>query len=298
LPAVLRFLQPDRLPPPAARTTKGVEVIVRSRVQTITPAKAAEYLQRNTANRPLSQRTVRDFAAAMRRGEWRVTHQGIAFDTTGALVDGQHRLAAVVEADLPVEMTIFTEVPEGAFDVLDTGKRRNAADVLAIEGEKSAVMLAAMVRTVWLYENRRDLNWSGGDAAVSNHQIVTTLEQHPKLREFVSIGEQIAGATGMIKSAAGAASYLVSQASRRDLTAWFDGIIEGTGLAKGDPRLLFRRVMFAHTRKQAGQVVRRRETREHVTLYLKAFNAWATRTPLTQLRYVPREPVPALSGGR
>ena len=137
---------------------------MRSRVQTITPKKALEYLEHNTANRPLSGRTVRDFAQAMRRGEWRVTHQGIAFDTTGALVDGQHRLAAIVEADVPVEVTVFSEVPEGAFDVLDTGKRRNAADVLAIEGEKSAVMLAAMVRTVWLYENRPELNWSGGDA--------------------------------------------------------------------------------------------------------------------------------------
>ncbi len=271
---------------------------MRSRVQTITPKKAAEYLQRNTANRPLSQRTVRDFAQAMRRGEWRVTHQGIAFDTTGALVDGQHRLAAIVEADLPVELTVFSEVPVGAFDVLDTGKRRNAADVLAIEGEKSAVMLAAMVRTVWLYENRPEMSWSGGDAGMSNHQVVETLERHPKLRDYVGVGEQIATATGMIKSAAGAASYLVSQASSRDLTPWFEGIIEGAGLVKGDPRLLFRRVMFAHTRKQAGQVMRRRETREHVTLYLKAFNAWATDTPLTQLKYTPREPVPPVMTSR
>jgi hypothetical protein len=60
---------------------------------------------------------------------------GIAFDTNGVLVDGQHRLAAIVEADLPVELTVFTEVGQGAFDVLDTGKRRNAADILAIEGE-------------------------------------------------------------------------------------------------------------------------------------------------------------------
>src|SRR5881275_2327319 len=203
---------------------------MRSRVQTITPTKAAEYLDRNTANRPLSARTVKDFAQAMRRGEWRVTHQGIAFDTTGALVDGQHRLAAIVEADIPVEVTVFTEVPEGAFDVLDTGKRRNAADVLAIEGEKSAIMLAAMVRTVWLYEQRPDLSWSGGDAGVSNHQIVETLQQHPKLRDFIGTGEQIAAATGMIKSAAGAASYLVTQAAARDLTPWFDGIIDGAGL--------------------------------------------------------------------
>jgi hypothetical protein len=275
-----------------------VEVRVRSRVQTVTPKKAAEYLERNTANRPLSAKTVREFAQAMRRGDWQVTHQGIAFDTTGALVDGQHRLAAIIEADVPVDVTVFTEVPEGAFDVLDTGKRRNAADVLAIEGEKSAVMLAAMVRTVWLYQNRPELNWSGGDAGVTNHQIVQTLEAHPKLRDFSGVGEHVAAATGMIKSAAGAASYLVTQASRRDLSPWFDGIIEGAGLVKGDPRLLFRRVMFAHTRKQAGQVMRRRETREHVTLYLKAFNAWATDIPLTQLKYTPREPVPPIAGHR
>jgi hypothetical protein len=272
---------------------------VRSRVQTITPARAAEYLERNTANRPLTRRTVREFAEAMRRGEWRVTHQGIAFDTEGALVDGQHRLAAVVEADIPVEMTVFTDVPAGAFDVLDTGKRRNAADVLAIEGEKSATMLAAMVRTVWLYENRPEINWSGGTASVTNHQIVATLDEHPKLRDYVGVGEQIAAATGMIKSAAGAASYLVARANTgTHLAPWFEGIIDGAGLSKGDPRLLFRRVMFAHTRKQAGQVLRRRETREHVTLYLKAFNAWITGSQLTQLRYTPREPVPPIATGR
>jgi hypothetical protein len=56
--------------------------------------------------------------------------------------------------------------------------------------------------------------------------------------------------------------------------------------------------MFAHTRKQAGQVIRRRETREHVTLYLKAFNAWAADTPLTQLKYTPREPVPPITATR
>jgi len=56
--------------------------------------------------------------------------------------------------------------------------------------------------------------------------------------------------------------------------------------------------MFAHTRKQAGQPMRRRETREHVTVYLKAFNAWATETPLTQLRYTPREPVPPIAEAR
>jgi hypothetical protein len=157
------------------------------------------------------------------------------------------------------------------------------------------MMLAAMVRTVWLYENRPDLGWSGGKAAVTNHQIVQTLDQHPKLRDFLSAGEQVAAATGMIKSAAGAASYLVEQANKRaDLTGWFEGIIDGAGLQRQDPRLLFRRVMFAMARKQAGQVQRRRDTREHFALYVKAFNAWATGEPVTGLRFTPRETMPRI----
>jgi hypothetical protein len=273
-------------------------VWVRSKVQKIGPERAAEMLAANTSNRPLSKATVRSFAEAMRRGDWLVTHQGIAFDTRGVLVDGQHRLAAIIEADLPVEMTVFTEVEPDTFDVLDTGKRRNAADVLAIEGEKSTVLLAAMVRTVWQYRNRPDASWSGGAAAVTNHQIVQALEANPAIRDYVSAAERVAAETGMIKSSAGAASFLVDQANPRKktrLAEWHDGVIDGAGLAKSDPRLIFRKTMFTLARRQAGVVQRRRDTREHVALYLKAFNAWAADEPLTSLRYTAREPAPAIA---
>jgi hypothetical protein len=264
----------------------------------ITPKRAAEMLAANTSNRPLSRSTVRSFADAMERGEWLVTHQGIALDTSGVLVDGQHRLAAIIEADRPVELTVFTDVEPDTFDVLDTGKKRNAADVLAIEGEKSSTLLAAMVRTVFLYENRPDATWSGGAAGVTNHQIVQTLETNPKLRDFVPVADRIAAETGMIKSAAGAAAYLVEQTNKTNkakLARWHEGIIDGAGLAKNDPRLVFRRTMFAMARKQAGVVQRRRDTREHVALYLKAFNAWAAGEKITTLRFANREAVPAVA---
>jgi hypothetical protein len=53
--------------------------------------------------------------------------------------------------------------------------------------------------------------------------------------------------------------------------------------------------MFSMARKQAGVVQRRRDTREHVALYLKAFNAWATGEPLPSLRFTAREPVPPIA---
>ena len=48
-------------------------------------------------------------------------------------------------------------------------------------------------------------------------------------------------------------------------------------------------------RKQAGVVQRRRDTREHVALYIKAFNAWAGDESITQLRFATREAVPAIA---
>lgn len=268
---------------------------MRTKTQTITPAKAAALLESNTSNRPLSQATVRAFAEAMKRGDWKTTHQGIAFDTNGVLIDGQHRLAAVIEADVPVELTVFTDVSPDTFDVLDTGKRRNAADVLAIEGEKSTLQLASMLRTVWLYDNRRDLSWSGGNARVTNHQILETLAANPKIRDYTVVGEQLAHQTGMIKSAAGAASYLVGRKnSAKKIEPWLDGLVEGAGLAKTDARLKLRNLMLNMARRQAGEGRRRHDTREQVVLYLTAFNAWATGESVSRLRYAAGEPVPTV----
>ncbi|HEU0239912.1 MAG TPA: hypothetical protein VH496_02600 [Mycobacterium sp.] len=81
-------------------------------------------LAANTSNRPPSKAVVRGYADAIRRGEWMVTHQGVAFDTDGVLVDGQHRLAATVEADQSVDVLMVTGVDAATFDVLDVGKRR------------------------------------------------------------------------------------------------------------------------------------------------------------------------------
>jgi hypothetical protein len=51
-------------------------------------------------------------------------------------------------------------------------------------------------------------------------------------------------------------------------------------------------------RKQAGQAMRRRESREHVALYIKAFNAWRANERLTQLRFNPRESMPRIDRTR
>jgi hypothetical protein len=131
-------------------------------------------------------------------------------------------------------MTVFTEVPDGTFGVLDTGKKRSAADTLHVEGEKHTVQLAAMLRTIYLYDTRPELAWSGRAARLSNPQILELLEQHPTVRDYTTVADHIGQATGMIRTAAGAASYLVDRVNpRADLSQWYAGISEGTSLGKG-----------------------------------------------------------------
>jgi len=74
------------------------EIDIRAPVETVwrlhTNVNAWTTWQTDITEEHFEGRMERGFAEAMRRGEWMVTHQGIAFDTQGVLVDGQHRLAA------------------------------------------------------------------------------------------------------------------------------------------------------------------------------------------------------------
>ena len=107
-----------------------------SRTEIITPEKAAEYLSRNIVNRPLKKDKIRQYAAAMKAGKWQLTHQGIAFKSTGELGDGQNRLSAVIEAGVPVPMTVFYDMDA---TILDRGTPRSDRDTLIMSGIDSNV---------------------------------------------------------------------------------------------------------------------------------------------------------------
>jgi hypothetical protein len=102
---------------------------------TITPSQAVNWLEHaNNHNRSVSDRIVQQYARDMRAGRWRLSHQSIAFDPRGNLIDGQHRLWAVVEAAVPVEMHVWFNVDPASQMVIDMGRPRRLADNLRLGG--------------------------------------------------------------------------------------------------------------------------------------------------------------------
>jgi hypothetical protein len=118
----------------------------------VTPDLATRWLEGNVHNRPLRQSTVERYARDMADGKWRLTHQGIAFDDSEQLIDGQHRLWAVVESKSTIEFLVTRGLDMSAQEYIDGGEKRTTTDVLSLRGEKAsplttgiAVMLAKQV---------------------------------------------------------------------------------------------------------------------------------------------------------
>lgn len=104
---------------------------MKLRIETITPAKAASYLNLGGINRPPRTSIVSAYAREMKSGNWFLTHQGIAFNETGALIDGQQRLLAVVESETPVKMLVAYGVEDTTQDAFDSGKKRIVGEQLS-----------------------------------------------------------------------------------------------------------------------------------------------------------------------
>lgn len=98
---------------------------------TITPAMARELLQHNTRNRRLRDPKVKTYLAAYLRGEHVLTHQGIAFDKEGILLDGQHRLEAMALMpdgwEFPMLVTRGLDRSK-VFGAIDEGLSRTLSD--------------------------------------------------------------------------------------------------------------------------------------------------------------------------
>lgn len=107
---------------------------MRTELVKVTPDMARNMLASNPVNRRISERAVSDLSKAILNNDWQITHQGIAFYEDGSLADGQHRLTAVIKANVPVHMMITKGLAKDAAMSIDSGRRRSLIDGVKISG--------------------------------------------------------------------------------------------------------------------------------------------------------------------
>jgi len=204
----------------------------RPRVQlmTVTPEQALDWLERmNNNNRPLSETYAQRLARDMRAGRWVVTHEGIAFDPQGVLLDGQHRLWAVALAEVPVRMHVWFDVTPESLMVINNGKPRSLADNLKLSGNNGSVSIRDLATL------RAMLGKGAHDGALTAHEAGELLTRHQEAIAFAV--EQLARvsrakgiSTGETRAVIGRAWY----SADRQRLAEFCRVLR-TSVGAGDP---------------------------------------------------------------
>ena len=124
---------------------------VTTEVEEITPVRAEQYLDTMRANRKLSSQRVSQLANQMREGLWVFDGSPIRFNEDGELVDGQHRMWAIIESERPAEFLVLRGVNRKAMATMDTGKSRSFSDILGLNnpGLTDVTTVAAFVQLLW-----------------------------------------------------------------------------------------------------------------------------------------------------
>ena len=272
-------------------------------VATITPAEAAKLLMTiNTRNRRIKRGHVSRLTRAIVSGEWKVTSQGIAIGSDGVLLDGQHRLAAIVRAKIPVQIVISRNCDPETFGLIDTGIKRTAGDAVFLSAKDSSEMgsfnnlIAGGIKLYISYKQRPNSIWSGGYEVASNTAIMNVF----KTREADSIALikylrscwktfrplNMSGALAMSLLA------LDEAWTMEDIHSFFNLVTTGAGLEETSPILSFRNYVTNNYRLK----VRVKGNTGQIALasLMKVFNAHQTGKSISKFRAPKIPPMPML----
>tara|TARA_Y100001973_G_C5137818_1_gene301290 strand:- start:67 stop:1095 length:1029 start_codon:yes stop_codon:yes gene_type:complete len=148
----------------------------------IDPDTAINYLNLNFKNnRKIFKAKVQELATEMRQGRFKISNNAISFDKNGYLIDGQHRLEAIILSQTTQSFFVARELPIDSIAIMDIGIKRCVSDRITLMGTPISKKEAAVIRHCMMNINR-----SGVGTMQFAHNRYDKLIQHQfeKHRDF------------------------------------------------------------------------------------------------------------------
>ncbi len=266
-------------------------------LESITPAKAQEFLKHNTKNRNLIKTNVTFLANQMKANKWEDTGDTIKFATDGTLLDGQHRLHAIIESKKTYQLYVARGLKSKAFQVIDTGKSRAAKDVLSANGFKNPHLVGSAVSLITVIQKNgvnNSLNSSGkvmNYLRRTNDEVLSYALSEPDINEeilYIKAGyKQFKFIT--IPTLAALYHIMARQTSFKAADYFFDKYFAGDSLAKTDPIYILRAQLM---QQNPNAKINRRE---HFAWIITAWNLYRAGEKTTKITYSHAEPIPKIS---
>ena len=258
---------------------------ITAKVETITPEIAKTMLGENVNNRRISRDNVNLFAREIRNGEWRFNGEAIKFSKDGRLLDGQHRLLAVIAADKPLTTLVIRGLEDETQQTMDSGKTRTL-------GEKNSTQLASLARAVYLADQLGMEAAAQNDLKPTRGEIISFIDQTPQLADVLAASRAFRSQSGDMLTSSMFASlwWTFAHIDTDAADRFFMSLASGANLQADDPILILRNTLMAQPHK-AGRSTRDNRVRI-AALTIKAWNKWRKGKPLRQLKFSAGESFP------
>lgn len=195
-------------------------------LERITPEKAKEWLKANPNNRTIKMRDVSSLMDSIRTGHFKTTHQGIAFDEEGNLVDGQHRLTAIALSEIPVYMWVCRGMPRDTMTEVDKGRGRTKTDRDTVVGKYDDNPVLRGTNTIGMIRMFIEFGGHRQGSKVNDWEIDACIEKWEDIiTEIARVSKEPAGADGTIKAATLAAA--VCGEPVEDIKRFYDVFLRG-----------------------------------------------------------------------
>lgn len=261
--------------------------MIDAQMEQVTPAFARKIMQQQDAiareagkaiNRKITPGRVESYARQMGDGKWKANGEPIILNGQ-RLLDGQHRLLAVIEAGVTVPMLVVRGVSPDAFDTIDQNLTRSAGDLLSLRGFACANHIAGAAAMVMEYREFGTMRMQAKKMPAPS-EIVRFAAAHAG--EFV----HASNVAGEAKRVVGLPTILIAVAfltsdSGEARRVFFEGLTTGVNLGADSPvRHLRERLIAARTNRTM-----KVPTSTRAAWIAKAWNAYIQGRPMKTLRF-------------
>lgn len=248
----------------------------------VTPQAAQEILKENTRNRMLSVGVVNKYAQEIMNGEWFLSASGIGIDRNGRLMDGQHRLTAIVQTGTTVPMLVVCGLDPSSQEKIDRQKKRSLFDVFHLAGftdQPKEVQIATFL-TAWA--NRK--NWTFG-LSYADSDVRKTMDLH---RESVNAILGMGSFNGLHRDGFGRSGFLSAcvlyhEVDPEKATDFVRKVLTGEMLTIDHPCMKIRKYLKGETYSKGGKTGAGK-AREDYRRTVTAINAHYANEKLVMLR--------------
>jgi len=165
------------------------------KIVTLTVEDAVALLESNTLNRPLNDQHVKRIARQIMDGKWRFNGDTIKISRKRSILDGQHRLWAIIEAKTPVQTIVVYDIEEEAFATIDTiRKPRSGSDILTLIGAKNNRSTIS-VGLQWLIRWQRKTleEYRAPQNRLENSDIEEAFKNNPGIARAAEVASRLRG---------------------------------------------------------------------------------------------------------